>query len=577
MPPYSRLTAFAFLAVAMLWSLALFLRSAPYTPDEPREFDLAWNMLGQSDKAVPLLAGEPFCEKPPLTYWAAAASMAVFGKTPEAARLPNLLWIAITLACLLSWIRRVVPADRSEQAVVLTTLTLGSAFLLFRVQIWFATDAPLVAATAVGLLGAWRGLQADTRRERLTGYVLLNLGLAAAFFSKNLLGWLVPVAAFGGMVIWERRWRELLRWELYVGVVLLLALILPWLLAVARHEDGARLLRIFLIDNTLGRLLPIATEDQYQLGHRNHVGKYLLELPYYLVPWTFAAIAALRWGYQQLRTTNTVRRALRFTALSILPGFLFLSLSKTARDVYVAPELLGFAMLLGLWFGCGFDAAQRFDRLCLRFTTVLAILVGALFVALSIAIPLVQGAANLSWLSFAGAFFTVIVIAWLMKRLQRTWPTLSGAVTGWGFYSFGIVAVCAFLFPALDRSQDLRPTAQAVAAQFGSRPIAVLREDETIRAYLDFGGNIAATNLRSTDEAVDWLSADTRRVLLVELWTDHVTPAARAKLASWRSSWRNLAPVDVNPSAAELQKRGLQVLWQYEVPGGRTYGVLSKS
>ena len=36
-------------------------------------------MSGQPDKAVPLLAGEAFCEKPPLTYWVAAAAIDAFG------------------------------------------------------------------------------------------------------------------------------------------------------------------------------------------------------------------------------------------------------------------------------------------------------------------------------------------------------------------------------------------------------------------------------------------------------------------------------------------------------------------
>jgi len=91
-----------------------------------------------------------------------------------------------------------------------------------------------------------------------------------------------------------------------------------------------------------------------------------------------------------------------------------------------------------------------------------------------------------------------------------------------------------------------------------------------------FGGGIAAINLRSVDDAVVWLNADQRRVLVIELSTDHVTPAARSRLASWRKSWGNLAPLDVNPSAVELKQRGLRLLWQYAVIGGRTYGVLNK-
>ena len=61
------LVAGLFLAVLAAWCVGLFAR-AYWTPDEPREADLAWRMSWQAQKSVPLLAGTPFCEKPPLTY-----------------------------------------------------------------------------------------------------------------------------------------------------------------------------------------------------------------------------------------------------------------------------------------------------------------------------------------------------------------------------------------------------------------------------------------------------------------------------------------------------------------------------
>ncbi|MEP7245763.1 MAG: glycosyl transferase, partial [Gammaproteobacteria bacterium] len=56
-----------------LWIVTMFGRGV-WTPDEPREADISWRMSVQSERAIPSLAGEPFLEKPPLTYWAAAAA-----------------------------------------------------------------------------------------------------------------------------------------------------------------------------------------------------------------------------------------------------------------------------------------------------------------------------------------------------------------------------------------------------------------------------------------------------------------------------------------------------------------------
>src|SRR6202012_2132308 len=84
------------LALSCIWGFGVLGRGY-WTPDEPREADIAWRMSRQPDKAVPLLAGEAFCEKPPLTYWVAGASIRTFGSGAWAARLPNLLY-ALTAA-----------------------------------------------------------------------------------------------------------------------------------------------------------------------------------------------------------------------------------------------------------------------------------------------------------------------------------------------------------------------------------------------------------------------------------------------------------------------------------------------
>src|SRR5580700_11198755 len=82
-------------ALLLAWGVGMFARGY-WTPDEPREADIAWRMSWQADKAVPLLAGEAFCEKPPLTYWVAAVPIRFFGTDAWVARLPNLLYALIT-------------------------------------------------------------------------------------------------------------------------------------------------------------------------------------------------------------------------------------------------------------------------------------------------------------------------------------------------------------------------------------------------------------------------------------------------------------------------------------------------
>ncbi len=60
-------------------------------PDETRYAEIPREMLAAGDLVVPRLNGVPYFEKPPLLYWANAASLRLFGETPWAARLPTRL------------------------------------------------------------------------------------------------------------------------------------------------------------------------------------------------------------------------------------------------------------------------------------------------------------------------------------------------------------------------------------------------------------------------------------------------------------------------------------------------------
>ena len=66
-----------------------------YSPDEGRYTNVALNMLDSGDWLKPMLHREvEHWAKPPLTYWSVAASVAVFGRSELAARLPGALAFA---------------------------------------------------------------------------------------------------------------------------------------------------------------------------------------------------------------------------------------------------------------------------------------------------------------------------------------------------------------------------------------------------------------------------------------------------------------------------------------------------
>ncbi len=477
----------AWLGIALLlaWCVGMFGR-AYWTPDEPREADIAWRMSWQADKAVPLLAGEPFCEKPPLTYWLAAVPIRLLGEQAWSARLPNLLYALISALGV-----GLLAARAAGRLAGLVGAAAISTFLLsYQVAIWLATDAPLLASVSVALLGAYMGFYATAGKERLRGYLLMHAALAFGFLSKSAVAWMVPALAILTLSVWERRWRELLRWELYAGLLIQAAIILSWVWFVYRGADGAQHLKIFFWNNLVGRFAAVeAPPDlQYAAAHRNSPGKYLIELPVYLFPWTLLVLAAARRAWRQRQTSPHERRAVRFAVAASVPSLVLLSLAATARNVYLAPALPGIALLVAWWAREISAGPDPWDRRALRATAALLLLgVGVIAAALSL-----LGADSWNGIARHGMFIAISALGLLAAAIfsVRAWAAAGdhAVYSQWAM----LIAYCALLtgpasqvYHQVDRWQDLAKISRAVERVAAGRPLILLAPDETTRAIVD--------------------------------------------------------------------------------------------
>src|SRR6266576_1017118 len=83
--------------IAGTWSLPLIDR------DEPRFAEASREMLERGDYVIPFFNNQDRFDKPPLTYWAQAASYAAFGENDFAARLPSTIAAALIAVAILAW------------------------------------------------------------------------------------------------------------------------------------------------------------------------------------------------------------------------------------------------------------------------------------------------------------------------------------------------------------------------------------------------------------------------------------------------------------------------------------------
>ena len=588
MIPFNRQALFLLAALALLWCVGMFGR-VYWTPDEPREAALAASV---SHQALPLpeLGGVRFAEKPPLTYWLTGAAMRTLGAYPAAARAPQLAYALLAFFATLALLRSLLGDNPEADAAAWCGAALfATTALVYQVQIWLDTDALLLAGVCVALAGMYHavsasGEDAHTRRARWRGYFVMHAGLTLAFFAKNFAAWLVPVLAFLCFVAWERRWRELWRVEFWLCALVPVACIALWVSAVGAQPDGARLLRILFWNNLTGRALPIAMEAQYDYasGHHNSPGRYLLELPLYVLPWTLLAAYALEaaWrGSRGARAASARRAAWRFALCVAIPGLLVLSIASTARSIYAAPCMIGFALLMAL----------AIERLAVDSAAARRVLSGTALLLLLVALAVLGANAALQWsvlrapwpLYLLSSCTAAVIAAWcagycftpgaprtprrpVAARLQQI------AIAWCLLLSLGLLC----LWGAVNRAQNLETLAHRVAWSAGADPLLLWNPDETTLAwaqlYLPAGSWRSIESAGADIGARAGAAAPPANALVVSLapgsWTreqwlsylrgDHETPAAAAAGAA-------AANVPL------LSGAGFSVRARVERPGGR--------
>lgn len=328
-------------AMAMLLAFGLMGARALWDPDEGRYTNVALTML-DSGNFVDLARHHEtgHWTKPPLTYWAIAASVATFGPQPWAARLPSALaylasiWLAWRLA------RRLQPGTEAMAATVYATMLLpfGAANLI-------TTDFLLSALQGLAML-AWVEARFGPDRHFGRWLMLMWLAFALAFMTKGppallpllavvAMQWLAPAPGRSG----GRAWLS--------GALLFVLLATPWYLAVVLRHEG--LLAYFLGTEVVAR---ITSESM----HRNPqwYGWLLVYGPTLALgtlPWTHHAIGALRTALARVpawrqRDVRQDEAAQLLPWLWIVLPLLVFCIARSRLPLYLLPLFLPLALVV---------------------------------------------------------------------------------------------------------------------------------------------------------------------------------------------------------------------------------------
>ena len=244
--------------------------------DEPRYAQVAREMLDRSDWVTPTLQGKPWLEKPVLYYWQAMLSFRVAGVTDQAARLPAAFDAAMLIAVIYLFLRRFRPGSELDGALITASCAgvVGFAHAA-------ATDMPLAATFGIALL-AWYAWYESRQNFYLAAfYIFLALGTLAK-------GPVAPALAAVIILLFvavKRDWRAIPRTLWIPGIVLYLAVMLPWYIAVQLRNP--EFFRVFILEHNLARF----SQDVYH--HRQPFWFYLPVFLLAMMPWTIVLVLAV--------------------------------------------------------------------------------------------------------------------------------------------------------------------------------------------------------------------------------------------------------------------------------------------
>ena len=293
---------------------------------------------------TPILYGKPWLEKPALYYWRAMGFYKEFGVSDWSARLPSASGALALIILAFLHLRRFRPGGHLDAALIMLSSVAIVAFARGA-----STDMQLAAPFSIGMLG-WYAWYETGKKFWL--FDLYFFG-AAATLAK---GPVAPFLAFCIILLFlglRREWSALRRTIWIPGVLLYLAMVLPWYIAVQRKNPT--FFHEFFYEHNVERF----ATDLYR--HHQPFYFYLVVLILGLMPWTALSFRALVDGMstsiaewkvriKPKRYVGHVRAGDAFPEFLVLWALfpvIFFSFSGSKLPGYILPSIPPIAILTG--------------------------------------------------------------------------------------------------------------------------------------------------------------------------------------------------------------------------------------
>ncbi len=426
---------------------------------------------------TPILYGKPWLEKPALYYWRAMSFFKEFGVSDWSARLPSTTGALALIILIFLHMRRFRPGGHLDAALITATCVGIVAFARGA-----STDMQLAAPFCIGMLG-WYAWYETGKKFWL--FDLYFFGAAATLAKGPIAPFLALaiILLFAGL---RREWSLLRRTIWLPGVLLYLAMVLPWYIAVQRRNPT--FYKLFFLEHNLERF----ATNRYQ--HHQPFWYYFGVLLLGLMPWTVIAVRALVDSIQvsiaEWKVRHNPQRYLghtragdafpEFLVLWALFPILFFSFSGSKLPGYILPSIPPLTILAADFLNrmrpCGLPKWLIWSHAAVCAILVFVLVLAPQHMKYETLIPSAQ------WLVSAAAAATAIGVTVFL--IIRRWG-ISQVCNATLIPVFAaLIFLLGFHGKELDVNYSARPLAREIERQApGLKPLALL----DVKRDMDYG------------------------------------------------------------------------------------------
>ncbi len=529
MPDRIRVSLWGWLLIICVVNFLFMLGGhALWDVDEPNNAVCAREMLAAGNWWVPVFNGDLRFDKPILLYWLMMPAFSLFGVNEFAARLPSALAMTALTFTVFYFGRRLM----NEKVGFVAALLFASTLHVIVIGRAATPDPVFMLCVGFSLFALYCADQAESSSLRLldAAYVAMGLGMLA----KGPVAVLMPGLVMGAYLIFMGRWRDVAGFRPLRGLLIILAVALPWYITVGVLTDGLWL-KEFILHHNIARFAgPLQ-------GHRGFPGFYLVSVFLGAFPWSGLLLAALAFGAWRLHVLR--QQPLRLFLLCWIGVFLvFFSIARTQLPNYMLPVFPAAALLMAASL---YDADMdvRYKRWLpwgALILSLLAVVGGAIALERMWAGTWVYG---LSFLPVAAAALFL-----LFRQNIPAPPVIAASMVGC------IVMLAGWALPALNMHRATPQLAKAALhAGYGPYELATYRYFQPSLLFYH-GGRLP--RLKSTVEVTEWLHRG-RAVVMPEAALTEFSPAMAPQLVIYKRVYglyarRRLILMGMRPPGEEL-------------------------